>query len=234
VLLVNPVGLIFLLQVKPSRKTGIRHPVLIFNYLSATEREKQDHFPVLLPADSSSTLFTVNTKGPLLVNLPLLGYKLHINLIHYTEVQTGNDRNYRFHTLGYFYFQPEEDASKRKTNRFRKQRLNAYFNSDRHFCRSLFNNRLKENGYILLFNILNPETGLYELKEFEFDKNIIRTGNEAKIIDLKNNSFDIEYSHNLYQPVNLKESEKTSSLAFSKIYFLKDTCTIRADGSRPG
>ena len=64
----------------------------------------------ILAPDSNSILFIVNSKGPLLVNLPLLGYKLHINLIHYKELQTGNDDKYRFHTLGYFYFQPEDES----------------------------------------------------------------------------------------------------------------------------
>jgi len=209
--------------------------VLISNQLSATEKEKQDHHSILLPADSSSTLFTVNTKGPLLVNLPLLGYRLHINLIHYTEVQTGNDKDYRFHSLGYFYFQPEEDASKRKTNRFKKQRLKAYYHSDRHFCRSLFADRLKENGYIVFSSVLNPATKWYDFKELEFDKHRIHSTDEVKVVGLKNKSFFIRYYERKTYPANLNEIKngQTLSSELSKIYFLKDTCTIRSDGSRP-
>lgn len=209
--------------------------VLVFHRISVTESKRYDHESLFLPADSSSTLFTVNTKGPLLVNLPMLGYKLHINLIHYTELQTGNDNEYRFHTLGYFYFQPEEDNSKRKTNRFRKKQLEAWYNSDRHFCRSLFSDQLKENGYNVLYRTLNPETKWYDFKELEFDKHIIRTRKEVKIVNLKNKSFIIEYFENRDRPVNLKEGGKgqTYSTELSKIYFLKDTCAIRADGSRP-
>ena len=209
--------------------------VLIFHREKVSESENGRYVSGLLEADSSSTLFTVNTKGPLLVNLPLLGYRLQINLIHYTELQTGNDTDYEFHTLGYFYFQPEENTSKRKTNRFKKKRLKAYYNSDRHFCRSLFSDRLKENGYNVLSSELNPETEWYDFKEIEFDKHIIRTGNEVKIIGLKNKNFIIEYFEYRDHPFNLKDKEEGQSLltVLSKIYFLKDTCTIRADGSRP-
>ncbi len=194
----------------------------------------------ILAPDSNSILFTVNTKGPLLVNLPLLGYKLHINLIHYKELQTGNDDEYRFHTLGYFYFQSEDESSKRKTNRYRKKQIEAWYNSDRHFCHSLFNERLKENGYILYYYVINPETGFWEKSEtgmwkpYEFDlkDHLIRTGNEVKIVGLKNRSFYIKYYEKHNAPLNLNRNEGVSP-QISKIYFLKDTCTIRADGSRP-
>lgn len=175
----------------------------------------------------------------MLVHLPLLGYKLHINLIHYTELQTGNDNEYRFHILGYFYFQPEENVSKRKTNRFQKKRLEAYYNSDRHFCRSLFSGQLKENGYEVLSSILNPETLWYDFNEFDFDKHLIRSSNEAKIIGLKNKSYLIKYFEKFNQPVSLITRDgierpfSRETMVVSKIYFLKDTCTIRADGSRP-
>ncbi len=173
--------------------------VLIFHREKISESEGRSFNSGLLAADSSSMLFVVNTKAPLLVNLPLLGYKLHINLIHYIELQTGNDKKYEFHILGYFYFQPDKKVSKRKTNRFERKRLEAYYNSDLHFCRSLINDQLKENGYstrnkyFIIFRYINPETGLSEEEEFEFEKYIIRTDNEAKIVGLKNKNLYIEY-----------------------------------------
>jgi hypothetical protein len=187
--------------------------------------------------DSNSILFAVNTKGPLLVNLPLLGYKLHINLIHYKELQTGNDDEYRFHTLGYFYFQTEKEDSKRKTNRYRKKQLEAWYNSDRHFFHSLFHNQLKENGFLVL-QISNPEQGKLEFKDFELDNYTVRENNEIKIIGLKNKTLFIQYVEYFNKPVDLIKREKDKTphspiMISSKIYFLKDTCTIRADGSRP-
>ena len=213
--------------------------VLVFHRERVTKNEDNYHDSGLLATDSSSTLFVVNTKAPLLVNLPLLGYKLHINLIRYTELQTGNNTDYEFHTLGYFYFHSEKDASKRKTNRFRKKQLEAWYNSDRHFCSSLFSDRLKENGYNVLSSVLNPETEWYEFNEFDLDKYIIRTGNETKIVGLKNKSFIIEYFEKSNRPENLITRDgiqrpfSRETKVLSKMYFLKDTCTIRADGSRP-
>jgi hypothetical protein len=216
--------------------------VLVFHREKVTKSEDNYHDSGLLATDSSSTLFVVNTKAPLLVNLPLLGYKLHINLIRYTELQTGNNTDYEFHTLGYFYFQPEKDASKRKTNRFRKKQLEAWYNSDRHFCWSLINDQLKENGFIVNISVLNPETGLNEIEKFEFDNYIIRKGNEVKIVGLKNKKLNIKYFEYKNRPANLNETRDHSLLllsdlysrTLSKVYFLNDTCTIRSDGSRSG
>jgi hypothetical protein len=213
--------------------------VLVFQNEKVMDGEDLRFESEFLPADSSSILFNVNAKAALLIHLPLLGYKLHINLIHYTELQTGNVNEYRFHTLGYFYFQPEENASKRKTNRFMKKRMEAYYNSDRHFCRSLFLDQLKENGYEVLSSVFNPETLWYDFNEFDFDKHLIRSSNEVKIIGLKNKSFLIKYFEKFNRPVSLITRDgierpfSRETMVVSKIYFLKDTCTIRADGSRP-
>ena len=207
--------------------------VLIFHREKVTESEGYEHESGRLSGDSSSYWFVVNTKGPLIVQKPLLGYKVHVNLIHYTELHTGSKEEYEFHTLGYFYFQPDENASGRKTNRFRKKRLEAYYNSDRHFCRSLFQNRLKENGYYFFKWWTNPETLQRIDKEFPIGNYINRNENEAKIIGLKNKGFNIGYYQIFNAPMNLKERRREGRPEMSNIYFLKDTCTIRADGSRP-
>ena len=212
--------------------------VLVFRREKVKDRADYEHEFGLLETDSTSFWFTVNTKGPLLVQMPLLGYKLHVNLIHYTELRTNAKKEYEFHTLGYFYFLPTEKASKRKTNRFRKKRLKVYYNSDRHFLSSLYRDQLEENGYIVLYSDFNPEAERYEFKEFDLDKYIIRSGNEAKIVGIKNKSFIIEYFEKFNCPVNLIVRKEVGiplspDMVLSKIYFLKDTCTIRADGSRP-
>ena len=218
--------------------------VLVFRREKVKDRADHEHESGLLETDSSSFRFFVNTKGPLQIQMPLLGYKLHVNLIHFTELES--KKGYEIHTLGYFYFQAVEKASKRKTNRFRKKRLKAYYNSDRHFCRSFFRDRIKENGYvfnpldtnpetggtIIYSSILNPETGEPKKNEFELDDHIIRTDNEVKIVGLKNKNYLIKYFEKNNAPVNLNEKEGLEP-KLSKIYFLKDTCTIRADGSRP-
>ncbi len=218
--------------------------MLVFRREKVKDRADHEHESGLLETDSSSFRFFVNTKGSLKVQMPLLGYKLHVNLIHFTELES--KKGYEIHTLGYFYFQAAKDASKRKTNRYRKKRLEAYYNSDRHFCRSFFRDRIKENGYvfnpldinpetsgtIIYSSILNPETGEPEKNEFELDDHIIRTDNEVKIVGLKNKNYIIKYFEKNNAPVNLNEKEGLEP-KLSKIYFLKDTCTIRADGSRP-
>lgn len=213
--------------------------VLIFRREKVKDRADSEHESGLLEIDSSSFWFTVNTNGPLQIQMPLLGYKLHVNLINYTELRTSTKTDYEFHTLGYFYFQPAEVASKRKTNRFEKKRLEAWYNSDHHFCSSLYSGQLMENGYKVINSALNPDTKFNEFNEFNLDKYIIRTGNEAKIVGLKNKSLIIEYFEKFNRPENLIDRDgiqrpfSNETMLLSKIYFLKDTCTIRADGSRP-
>lgn len=213
--------------------------VLVFRREKVKDQADHEHESGLLETDSSSYRFFVNTKGPLLIQMPLLGYKLHVNLIHYSELRTNTEKKYEFHTLGYFYFQPTKEASKRKTNRFRKKRLQAYYNSDRHFCSSLYTNQLKENGYDVITRVPNPETQWYDFNEFDLDKHLIRSSNEAKIIGLKNKSFLVKYFEKFGRPVNLNTRDgierpfSMETMAVSKVYFLKDTCTIRSDGSRP-
>lgn len=185
-----------------------------------------------LTADSSSVWFIVNAKGPLLVDLPLLGYKLHIDLVKFVELQTTKKSLYEFHALGYFYFQPTEEA-KRKTNRFKKKRLQAYYDSDRHFCRSLFQNQLKENGYYVNYYESKNQDFKLENLEFEFDECITQSGNTVKVTGLKNRFFYIGYYSMHNSPVNLKNGREGRPTSISVVHFLNDTCIIRQDGSRP-
>ena len=186
-----------------------------------------------LTADSCSVWFIVNAKGPILVDLPLLGFKLHIDLVKFIELQSTVKSMYEYHALGYFYFQPITEESMRKTNRFKKKRLQAYYYSDRHFCRSLFQNELKENGYYVVYDDLNAQTGRPAKKEFKFDTHIIQSGATVKVIGLKNRFFYIGYYELHNKPVNLKNGRDGRPTSISVVHFLKDTCVIRQDGTRP-
>jgi len=178
--------------------------------------------------------FEVNAKAPIWVHLPLLGYKLRVDLVNYEEYYGQIKSKYQFHTLGYFYFMPTENVSKRKTNRYHKKRIEAWYNSDRHFCRSLFTDSLKENGYLLI----DLSAVVSEDREFNIHDNIIQSGDELKIIGLKNRGIFIEYWERFNRPydatkVDGVERPFSPNRLTSKMYFLKDTCTIRSDGSRP-
>ena len=207
--------------------------VLLFRHRKIAEGDSsflslQDDSPV----DTGLYWFVVETKEPLVVNQPLLGYKIHINLVKYNELRRTNSDKYRIQILGYFFFQPLEGSLKRKTNRFQKNRAKAYYNSANHFCRSLYNNRLKENGYKVYYRSVNQKTGINEFKDFEFDDHIIYDDNQAKIVGLKNVRCNIDYFQLFNKPMNLNEREGGRQ-KYSSAKFLKDTCTIRADGSRP-
>ena len=73
---------------------------------------------------------------------------------------------------------PIEIKSRRKANQNKKNRLKAYYNSNLHFCRSLYEQKLSENGYVLY------DTFYYN----EFGKRIVREFNLYKYLNYKVNS----------------------------------------------
>ena len=84
---------------------------------------------------------------PLVVDLPLLGYKLNVDLVDFTIKYIG-DRA-QCDILGYFYYRPYDTDSKSKLKKYNKNRRLAYYNSSQHFLRSLYDNKLEQNGYKL-------------------------------------------------------------------------------------
>ena len=96
--------------------------------------------------DSSATEFKAWAAEPIIIDLPLLGYELDVDLVDFT-VRNIDGRSV-CDILGYFYYKPYS-ANERKTARFEKNRKSAYYNSSKHFLSSFYGNRLAENGYIL-------------------------------------------------------------------------------------
>lgn len=97
--------------------------------------------------DEKVSVFNAWASEPLIIDLPLLGYVLYVDLVYFTVEHIGG--NTLCDMLGYFYYKPYTIGKESKLVSFEKNRRQAYYNSSQHFLRSVYENRLEENGYIL-------------------------------------------------------------------------------------
>jgi hypothetical protein len=175
--------------------------------------------------------FKATTIAPLKINLPLLGYTVFADLVYFYIDYNENHTAGQCAILGYYYFQPVKPASKRDSIRISKNRLKAYYNSSQHFFKSLYDKKLKENGYLTYWG-----GDLYSLDnrvEVNPDSLLTYKENYAEIINHKDEILKVVY----FQqgdgiPKNLKKSVGYKPF-LSKIRFLNDTCTIRSNGTMP-
>jgi len=217
-------------------------------------------------ADSTTVTYSApyNLKAkslsPLEIQLPLLGYTLYYDLTGFEwnlEAQFGSDLTT---ILGYSYFVPVDYKSKRDSIRIEKNRLKVYYNSAQHFCKSLFENNLEQNGYVLVelqeqkpvtdktaksFNSPNIQTIIdnklvstsqkvtHTIKVMNIDTCMHWMDKYALLTGLKGRKFDIYYySTNNNKPKDLTLLKGVNGLK-SKIIITKDTCMIRNDGTVP-
>ena len=180
--------------------------------------------------------FTVESKAPLRITLPLLGYDLQFDLINFSKHYNPAFNNYEINILGYYFYQPYERNLKIKANKYYRNRLDAYYNSAQHFCRSLYDKRLRENGYFFYEFVDSEEyEGVTIKKEFKLDNCLVYYRDEAKVTGLKNRLFLLNYYGDRRDfPRNLNRRYDNRPPKKSKIYFLYDECVIRKDGTRPG
>lgn len=180
-------------------------------------------------------LFVVESAAPLKIDLPLLGYSLQFDLIAFSKIYNSEFKDFEIHILGYYFYQSYEQNSRIKANKYKRNRLDAYYNSPQHFCRSLFDKKLRKNGYLVFEFLKNDDPKVpWIRKEFKLDSCLIYKGDEAIVAGLKNKNFFMNYYYNQRGfPINLKNRYE-GSRKMSKIFFLNDDCIIRKDGSRPG
>lgn len=166
---------------------------------------------------------------PLIIDLPLLGYELHLNMVRF-EAERKDYKN-KCNMIGYFFYMPNMPDKRIKESKIIKNRQAAYYNSSQHFLKSLFDNKLEENGYRA--NIL--ETADDENQSgavIDFSQHIIRTDdNQMQIVGLKGKSLLIKYYSKNELPMNLRTSdEKPHNVSESSVTFLQDTCAVFQGG----
>ena len=172
----------------------------------------------------------VDATGPIQIELPLLGYKLTVNLVNFNwEANVGTS------FLGYYYFQALSYESKRDSIRINGNRKKAYVHSSMHFGHSLFKNQLAENGYEILEKEFDNSMEKPKWEVVALDSFLCFKENHVEIIGLKEKNLRIVYyQKEKHKPMNLNtKNQNHEKLFYYKLKLLKDTCIIRSDGSIP-
>lgn len=169
---------------------------------------------------------SVSAKAPLKIDLPYLGYRIHTELIDY-QVNWNNNHNQMCTFLGYYFFTPYKPERRKYIIRRKK----AYYNSSLHFCRSIYKNQLKNNGFQLLEVTENSRLKTRETKLINRDSlNIVFQNNVLQIIGLKGKHFTIIYNCRSNGSPKDLNTHKLNSGPQSLIYFNSDTCKINSNG----
>ena len=178
-------------------------------------------------------VFSAWAYEPLIIDLPLLGYELYVDLVKFT-VEKVNDIA-QCDMLGYFYYKPYENLKKRRAESVDNNRMRAYYGSSQHFLRSFARNRLAENGYILTM----PKTIVKGRKKISSHMPVISDDyldtlgdNLIDIHDLKDKTLRIRYYHRSDgSPLNFRERGKgIHRYSESGMTVLEDECTFSKDG----
>ena len=151
----------------------------------------------------NGTLFRAWAGEPIIIDLPLLGYQLYADLVNFSVLRI--DGKAICDILGYYFHKPYSPENGRQNAKYEKNRASAYYNSNRHFLRSFYENRLAENGYLLS----TPDSGA-------IDKTL-----------------KIRYYHKMDgSPLDLTKYKPALHLfSESGIHLLNDTCTILSNGT---
>jgi len=186
--------------------------------------------------DEAGTLFKAWAGEPIIIDLPLLGYELYVDLANFSVQRIGG--NAICDILGYFFYKPYSTENMRQNAKYEKNRAAAYYNSNLHFLRSLYQNRLAENGYILsmadsaevvvedVTKFLPVSLGLYSGK---------KSDGQMQIYGLSDKRLKIQYYHRIDgSPLDLTIHKPGIHLfSESGIHLIKDTCTILNNGTIP-
>lgn len=172
--------------------------------------------------------FQVSAGAPLKIELPDLGYQLQVDLVSFTvDYEQGQTAYY-----GYYFFQPEEPNSPKLSERYRKKRQNAFFNSTQHFLRSLFAGKLSENGYQTLEATSNDIGRRQSVRPFEPAPHLQQTANgQMEIVGLKDKKLLILYYGDRRGRPQPEAKWKRTQPVQSGLYIGADSCLIREDGT---
>ncbi len=190
---------------------------------------------------------TVHSRKPLIVELPLLGYTVSIDLVDCIYTKTIFQFEYESY-LGFYKFTPYQSKSRLKNKRYSKNREKVYYNSTLHFMRCLYDDALNTNGYLLLEKIQDKtkNTSMFLTTEVKIQKDV-KDENMAYVIGQKDKDYmlyfeayngkpkdwtkqdDINLScFNPYTKEGANEVKRLSSITFGS-----DTCEFYSDGIIP-
>lgn len=184
-----------------------------------------------------STL-SVTSKAPLMVDLPLLGYRASVDLVNFVLIDEGLSSYNSL--LGYFLYQPYESKTKSKQKTYEHNRQKVYYNSPMHFVRSLYVNALTENGYVVFRNqfmvpdsiltLIGAEEALIHGQKGNEYRIVYHGGANGKPLDL---SMEKDFKFKSVEDYVNAHSFTITNETTSQVLFLSDTCKIRSNGTTP-
>lgn len=138
-------------------------------------------------------VFSTRTKYPLIITLDKMGYKVHIDIEFFNieEKESKDLRQSGEHIWwnSYSFSVPVDSGIKTHDKEIDLNRREAYFNSMRHFERSLINNTLHKNGFLVSLSRLNKNDTY--LGDFDINNHIIRiSDNSVGIVGLKSKTLE--------------------------------------------
>lgn len=177
----------------------------------------------------------VSAQGPLVIDQPLLGYKIRVDLetfqLNYAyrlgQAQT-------VYWLGYYFFEPYKVEKEQLQKRYDKNREKAYYHSPQHFLQALYNQQLGENGYQIFQKSKDPKTNKTIYERFDIAPYLKYTDEETLVItELKDIVLEVLYYPKANgKPKNVAKNAKGAPMQ-SLIQFMDAQCVVRADGTMP-
>ena len=157
--------------------------------------------------DEEKVILEAFSSEPLIIENKALGYKIQYFLEHFEVNYTANISSY----YGYTVFEELKSKSQRKINRWEANRKKAYDGSAVHFFTSLYENRLKEDGFFV--QVAKDVTGMGRLIDAK-DANVYQflrggTTDISKRLPFENLlyvTYDKEFESREYQEVKSRRS----------------------------
>ena len=169
--------------------------------------------------------FSVHANETILVHLPHTGYILKVDLVKFDLKYKEELSGYHCSILGYYYFEPIPGSSPRKQRILARNRVEHYYNSIKHFCKSLYHNGLAVNGYRFERDCNQDDLdsqGLDQEPNFTASYNPDQYGNQQLLLtNFACEKFRIMfYSNARNRPVDLTlHKAKPTRMEFIKTYF---------------
>ena len=184
--------------------------------------------------------FSVEAAAPIEVYLPATGYHLRVDLIHFYLKYSDEFRGYHCSILGYYYFSPVEPNTGYGERRIARARAESYYNSRMHFCKSLYHNKLLQNGYTFERDCTpeaRPEKDLASMPDFIASYENGGFGQPGRLMLTRFACYDyrIKYSYKgRNRPADLTYLDSNPMhIRSSALTFLKDTVYIHPSGRVP-
>lgn len=182
-----------------------------------------------LTYDRPTNLRAVTTSA-LRLNLPHLGYELHLDLQHFES----NYRNNRMSYLGTTYFIPDTLANLRQQRRYARARREAYYGSSLHFIRSMLRDSLRENGFQVVEVVKEASAGkTAQTKPINLQDYIVNLGNNTyHLKGLEDRNVAVLYYGNRNTPGRAPSLRDSPSILQSRMVLIGEQSTLYFNGAQ--